>query len=201
MTRFGIARRGMKGIAAIGLAVALSAAAGSAAAAECAGVRFPDETRVGDAVLRLNGLGLREATIFKVDVYVAGLYLEAPSSDPAAVLNAPGRKRLILRFVRDVDRGDIVEAWNEGFEKAAGAALDGLADRIATLNGWMPDIKSGGILDFTYDPAAGLRVAVGDAVRGVIPGDDFARAFFAIWLGDSPPNPGLKAGLLGGACG
>ncbi len=32
---------------------------------------------------------------------------------------------------------------------------------------------------------------------GAIEGDDFADAFFAIWFGDDPPNPGL----LGGPCG
>jgi Chalcone isomerase-like len=35
----------------------------------------------------------------------------------------------------------------------------------------------------------------------LVEGDDFARAFLAIWLGAKPPNPSLKAGLLGGACG
>ena len=32
-------------------------------------------------------------------------------------------------------------------------------------------------------------------------GDDFAKAFLSIWLGTDPPNPEIKAGLLGGACG
>ncbi len=39
------------------------------------------------------------------------------------------------------------------------------------------------------------------ALRGAIGGRDFADAFFAIWFGDDPPNPGLKSGLLGGPCG
>ena len=33
-----------------------------------------------------------------------------------------------------------------------------------------------------------------------VPGDDFAKAFLAIWLGTEPPNPEIKTGLLGGAC-
>jgi hypothetical protein len=36
---------------------------------------------------------------------------------------------------------------------------------------------------------------------GRIEGEDFARTFYAIWLGDHPPNAGLKQGLLGrGGC-
>ena len=42
---------------------------------------------------------------------------------------------------------------------------------------------------------------VNGAVKGTIKGDDFAKAFLSIWLGGDPPNPEIKAGLLGGACG
>jgi Chalcone isomerase-like len=42
-------------------------------------------------------------------------------------------------------------------------------------------------------------VDVNGAVKGIIKGDDFAKAFFSIWLGE-PPNPEVKSGLLGGAC-
>jgi hypothetical protein len=44
-------------------------------------------------------------------------------------------------------------------------------------------------------------VGVNGTVKGTIAGDDFGRALFSIWLGSRPPNPGLKAGLLGGGCG
>ena len=39
------------------------------------------------------------------------------------------------------------------------------------------------------------------SVKGIIKGDDFGLALLAIWLGTAPPNPEIKAGLLGGACG
>ena len=45
------------------------------------------------------------------------------------------------------------------------------------------------------------QVDVNGAVKGTIKGDDFAKAFLAIWLGGDPPNPEIKAGMLGGACG
>ena len=55
-----------------------------------------------------------------------------------------------------------------------------------------------------YNPSStsrGMQVEVNGTVKGTITGDDFATAFLAIWLGPHPPNPGLKSGLLGGACG
>jgi len=50
---------------------------------------------------------------------------------------------------------------------------------------------------FTYAPGRGVSVEVKGQVKGVIPGDDFARALFSIWLGPKPPDPDLKSGLLG----
>ena len=96
--------------------------------------------------------------------------------------------------------GDIRKGWDEGFEKNAKGQLPALKDRIAMLNGWMADVKSGQRLTFTFKPGAGLQVNVNGAVKGTIKGDDFGKAFLSIWLGD-PPNPEIKTGLLGGACG
>ncbi len=70
--------------------------------------------------LVLNGLGVREATIFKVDVYVAGLYLRQRSSDPSQILKTDESKVLDMVFVHDVSRDQMVDAWREGFEKKAG---------------------------------------------------------------------------------
>ena len=46
-----------------------------------------------------------------------------------------------------------------------------------------------------------LRQVTAFKVNGTIKGDDFAKAYLAIWLGGDPPNPEIKAGMLGGSCG
>jgi hypothetical protein len=181
-------------------AVAALLCAGVAQAKECKGVTFPEQVQAGGTTLALNGLGLRQATFLKINVYVAALYVAKTSSDAAALLAPSMPKELTLQFVRDVGVDDITKGWSEGFEKNAKAELAALKERITMLNGWMTDIKTGQRLTFVYTPGAGVQVDVNGTVKGTIKGDDFARAFFSIWLGD-PPNPELKAGLLGGACG
>jgi hypothetical protein len=173
------------------------AQAGPAIAGELAGVTLPEQVSVDSRRLVLNGMGLREATFLKVDVYVAGLYLEHKSSDPDEILRSDQAKRLVLKFVRAVGGKELVNAWDEGFEKSAGAALPALKDRIATFNSWMGDVPNGATLSFSCLPSMGVAVEVQGAVKGTIPGSDFARALLGIWLGGSPPNPGLKEGLLG----
>jgi Chalcone isomerase-like len=174
--------------------------AGAAHSKECRGASFPQEIQSDGSALTLNGLGMRQATVFKVNVYVAALYVVKTSTDANAILGTPAPYELVLHFVRNVDASDIDKGWAEGFEKNAHAQLPALQERIATLTKWMTDIKSGQRLQFSFKPGAGLQVTVSGAMKGTISGDDFGRAFLSIWLG-VPPNPEVKAGMLGGTCG
>jgi hypothetical protein len=183
------------------LVVGAALGAGIAQGKECKGVNFPDQAQVEGNALVLNGLGLRQATAFKVNVYVGALYVTKASADANALLASNGPSEVIIQFVRNVGADDLRKGWSEGFEKNSEGQLPALKDRIATLNGWMTDVKSGDRLIFIHKPGTGVIVEVNGTVKGTISGDDFAKALLAIWLGPEPPNPEIKAGLLGGSCG
>ena len=167
----------------------------------CVGVVFPEETYIQTGPLMLNGLGLRERALFRIGVYVAALYVAQKSTDAHTILTSPTPKQLVLRFVRPVEGADLKQAWEEGLADNAKAQLPALKERLEQLNGWMVTLKRGHELTFTYKPGVGLEVEVNGTVQGTVAGEDFATAFFAIWLGAKPPNWHLKAGLLGGAGG
>lgn len=180
-------------VAIIGLTVSIAPL--KAQGAEKGGVKMPDSVTVSGQTLKLNGLGIREATIFAIDVYVAGLYVPTPSKNPQTLMNSDVPKKLVLSFVRDVDADDISGAFTESFERNKfGPAI--LA-KIKKLNGWMTDMKEGQSMSFTYVPGTGLEVEVKGQKKGTIEGKDFQASFLAIWLGPNPPNSGLKKGLLG----
>ena len=181
-------------LGAIGLLIA-----GVAQARECGGTTFPDQLQSEAGTLTLNGLGMRQATVFKVNVYVSALYLPKPSSDANAILGSGSPYELVMQFVRNVGAKDIAKGWSEGFERNGREQLPALNGRIATLAGWMSDIKTGQRMQFTFKPGNGLQVSVNGTTKGTIAGDDFGRAFLSIWLG-VPPNPEIKAGMLGGSC-
>jgi hypothetical protein len=172
----------------------------TAQARECEGVTLPNQVTVDGTPLRLVGLGVREATVLNVNVYVAGLYLETPTRVAAQVINSAQKKRLVLHFVRDVDASDSREAMETNF-KANGGSAPAFRARLAQLLPMIPAMRVGGHLIFTYLPGTGLQVHVGNRLKGTIEGEDFARVFFSIWFGPNPPNSGLKTGLLGGDCG
>jgi hypothetical protein len=178
----------------------LTLAIGAAHAKECRGVSFPEHVQLDGIDLTLNGLGVRKATFMKVNVYVAALYASRVSRDTKVLIDSDRPEELILHFVHSVSADDLRKGWSEGFVQNSKDQLPVLRERIATLNGWMSDVKTGERLSFIRRPGVGIEVDVNGAVKGTIAGEDFARAFISIWLGAMPPNPELKSGLLGGDC-
>ncbi len=173
------------------------------AAAACRGVEFPERIEVEGTPLVLNGLGIRKATFLKVKVYVAALYVPADvrAGDARSIIASPGPMKLVLHFVRNVGARDIRDAFADGFKAEGGGRVPAaLASRVAMLAGWVQDMRSGEPMTFVRIPGRGVEVDLGEQAVGTVPGEDFAQALFAIWLGDHPPNAELKTGLLGGGC-
>lgn len=170
-------------------------------AGKCAGVTMPEQVSIDGKPLVLNGMGLREATVLNIDVYVAGLYLERRSKDGKAIAASEQLKQLRLALVRDVDTEDMADNLEKGFRRSAGQTYPKLAARFERLKGWIPNLKEGDRFSVTYRPSVGVEVRHGDKLLGSIEGSDFATTLFSIWLGEHPPNAGLKTGLLGGPCG
>jgi hypothetical protein len=174
-------------------------ATGSAVGAECLDAVFPGHLQLQGTSLTLNGLGVRKATLFRVNVYVAALYVPHPTTDARALIDSSGPFELDLQFVRGVGAKSIRDGFAEGFAGSA-ANQPALQPRIATLNSWMEDIRAGERMSFVGIPGRGVQFSFAGKLKGIIPGEDFTRALLSIWLGEHPPNPELKSGLLGGPC-
>ncbi|NTV81652.1 MAG: hypothetical protein HGA24_09555, partial [Candidatus Aminicenantes bacterium] len=87
----------------------------SVGAGELAGVTLPDQVTVGGKNLALNGMGVRKKMMIKV--YVAGLYLEQRSADPAAIVGSDSTKRVVMHFTTNMaTKSKMDDAWREGFE-------------------------------------------------------------------------------------
>ena len=167
---------------------------------DCKGINFPDHAVVEGTELTLNGIGLQKATFLRVDVYVGALYVAATSRDPDALIDSASPQELILHFLRSVNVRDVRDQWTKDFMHVVPDRPASLMQRVATLNTWLSDIKSGQRLTFVRQPGEGIKVMIGGVLKGTVPGDDFARVFMSIWLGAAPPSAGLRAGLLGGPC-
>ncbi len=161
-----------------------------ALAKELKGVKMDDTVEVDGKKLVLNGMGLRTKVVFKV--YVAGLYLEEASSDPAVILTKDQTRKVTMVMLRDLEKGKITEAMQGGFEKNNGDKM-----RLSKFMGSIPDLKEGQTLTLTYVPGKGTSVKGAGGAETTVEGKDFADALFSVWLGKSPVDEDLKTGMLG----
>lgn len=175
----------------------LTLLAGPGFAGEHSGVMMPDSATVGSQNLVLNGMALREK--FFVDVYVAGLYLPAKSTDATAILAADAARKTVLHFVHEVGKEKMCEAWDEGLANNTPGASSALKAEFIKLCAAMEDLAVGDKLEFVYEPGKGTDVLVKGHSKGMFAGKEFADALWAAWIGPKPgPGEAFKQGLLGG---
>jgi hypothetical protein len=173
----------------------------AASAAEVAGVKIDDSTRVSNVELTLNGAGLRKRVFFQV--YAIGLYLPQKSSGAAEILQQPGPKRVAIHMLRDVGADTFTEALVDGIRanhsEAEAKALEPRIKELAAIIAELKEAKKGMAIALEWQPPTGTVLLVNGAARGKpIAGEDFYRALLRIWIGDKPVQDDLKKGLLGG---
>jgi hypothetical protein len=169
----------------------------NASAAEISGVKLPDQVSVAGKSLKLNGAGLRQATILKVNVYAAGLYLEKPSGDGEAIANSDQAKSIDMVFMRDVSAKQMAEAFGEGFDKNCVAGCAELKPHLTKLQGLLKDMKKGETMSVRF-LADGVELVIRGQKSGSVGDKAFSHQLIRCWIGKNPPNSGLKEGLLGG---
>jgi hypothetical protein len=169
----------------------------AAAAVEIGGVTLPDTLVVGSEQLVLNGAGLRKK--FFIKVYAAGLYLRERTNDAQAIIAGDAPMAVRMEFLYDgVSPEKLIAAWNEGFAHATGGDLSSIEHQVRRFDALFTETAhKGDVYQLLYAPGEGVRVEVNGRTAGTIPGVDFKRALFAIWLGDKPADRTLKEGMLG----
>lgn len=191
----------MKTLQSIRMAALLAAAivAGASQAAEVAGVKLEEKAQAGGQELVLNGAGLR--TKFFIQVYVGALYVAQKTNSPAAILDNPAPRRMVLRMLREMDADSLYGALDEGLRNnlnpAELAELQPQIDQLGTLMKGIGTIREGDVIAIDFG-AAGIELGLNGKLRGKVEGAAFGKALLKVWLGDRPADASLKKALLGG---
>lgn len=178
-----------------GAALFLSTLISLAHAGSISGVDFKDQVTVDGKPLVLNGMGLRQATIFKVNVYAAALYVSAKTQNGGAILADPSPKQVELKFMRNVGADDIKKAWNESLKKLCGASC-AQKDNINQFLSWVTDVKKSDSLVYIFRTDR-MELSQDGKTVGTIASGEFGKMVLSVWLGEDSKYPALKSGLLG----
>ena len=151
--------------------------------------------RTEDTTLALSGVGQLRYLGF-IQIYNGALYLPRAVQKVDVLENIP--KRLEVKYLRSFKAVDFGTATIEGVRKNVDSeTFTRLEGKIKQHNNLYEDIVRGDRVSLTYIPSIGTRVGINGVTKGTIPGEEFARALFSLWLGDKPFDSGFKRALLG----
>jgi hypothetical protein len=148
--------------------------------------------------LMLNGQGTRVKFFMKV--YDTSLYLGSQSSNAEEILSGDEAMAIRLDVTSAMVTTDAMkDALNSGLVKSTGDNTAPIAKEIKRLiSTFDSDVTDSDFFEFIYMPDAGINVLKNSAYIDTIPGIEFKKAFFGIWLSNNPIQKNLKKAMLGG---
>ena len=148
--------------------------------------------------LTLNGHGTRIKFFMKV--YESSLYLESLSSNADEIINNDAPMSIRIDVMSSLVTPDAMKtALNEGLVKSTGNNTGPLMKEINQLNAtFNTEVGSGDFYEFTYLPDSGTHILKNSNYIDTIPGIEFKKAFFGIYLSSNPIQKSLKKAMLGG---
>ena len=162
-----------------------------------AAVEPPESMEYQDTKLTLNGHGSRVKMFMKV--YENSLYLLSYSSNAEEILNKNEAMAIRIDVTSSLVTVDAMKkALIEGLEKSTGNNTGPIMQEIDQLTStFNSDVSTGDFYEFIFLPDAGTNVLKNSVYIDTIPGIEFKKAFFGIWLSDNPIQKNLKKAMLG----
>ena len=158
------------------------------------------DSEVGNYNLIVTGVGLREKSFKKVNVYVIVSYAiegaKLEGDQGVALLNLDAPKMIRMDLVRGFSREKLVNAFKDVIVKNYDDLSPFQAEMDEFFAYFKNDAEEGDKLVFTYLPSVGLKTTLNGEDQGVITNFEFVKALWTVWFGEKPANDGLKKDLL-----
>ena len=155
---------------------------------------FPTSVQVGKETVPLRGAALLEWIGF--DVYTAAFYVGRDVKGIDAALGET-RRKLVLHYHRKISRKDIATSSEKLVRKNPGNDMEKLRERLDRVYALYEDVGPGDEYHISYEPGVGTTIELNGKKVCTVEGEDFARAFFGIWLSEKPVDEKLRDTLLG----
>lgn len=148
--------------------------------------------------LVLNGAGVRDK--MWINLYVQALYLITPSNDAQKILDSDETIATRLHMTSSlVTKKKLIDTIDEGITKSYKGDLSTIRERLDMFMAFFVDeIEKEGYVDMVYSSQTQkTAVYINKKFVGEIPGKDFRKALFGIWLEEKCVDKTLKKRLLG----
>tara|TARA_B100001175_G_C19478208_1_gene625571 strand:+ start:984 stop:1547 length:564 start_codon:yes stop_codon:yes gene_type:complete len=161
-------------------------------------IEVPNSIEYEESKLILNGKGTR--IIFFIKVYDGSLYLQTKSNDAENIVDGNYPMAIRIDVTSTMVTADAMKkALNEGLEKSTDNNTGPINAEITQLSSsFNSGVTSGDYYEFIYLPEKGTHVIKNNNLVELIPGLNFKKAFFGIFLSDNPIQKNLKKAMLGG---
>ena len=148
--------------------------------------------------LMLNGTGTR--VVFFMKVYEGSLYLKNKSADAEQIINENAPMAVRIDVISEMVSADAMKkALSEGLEKSTNNDTDSISNELKQLSSaFNTAVSSGDFYEFIFIPETGIHVLKNNEQVQLIPGLEFKKAFFGIFLSENPIQKNLKKAMLGG---
>ena len=163
--------------------------------AQIEGVLFDDTVQIDQTRFYLQGTALlRYLVVFKG--YVGAFYLPENIDPRRALADVP--RHLVLEYFHAIKASQFAKATRLTIaENLTAEERKRLAPAIDRLAGAYRDVTPQDRYALTYFPGQGTRLTLNDKTLMVIPGADFSRAVFSIWIGPHPIDTAFRDRVLG----
>lgn len=142
---------------------------------------IPDLRPVGEGRLRWFGLHIYDAALWT-------------RSD---IVNVNDEFALDIRYARNIPAERLVSTSVKEMRRLGFGDRDRLRDWAGEMARVFPDIRKGDRLTGLNLPGVGARFYHNGQLVGTVSDDQFALAFFSIWLDPRTREPGLRESLIG----
>jgi len=157
-----------------------------------ASVCFPPKVEIGDSQVPVRNIA--KLTYWGFSLHTSALYLpDHVANVPSSLGNEP--MRFVLHYHRSFTREQINEATESNIAANPDANLEKLRPELDKAYLIHQDVEEGDEYSLTFVPKVGTTFFLNGKQTGFIAGDEFARAYFGIWLGNKPVSESFRDDL------
>lgn len=149
---------------------------------------------------QLNLLQVAKFRYFGFKVYAAALYSAGTQAEVKRWIDtgeSPKAVALTLHYFMDFTAEDFQKSGTQLIRENEEISFESVKAGLEKINSLYAPVKEGDQYTILFIPGEGTKLLLNGVTRGVVPGDEFGRAYLGIWLSKTSVGESFTNTLLG----